>query len=47
MNCALPGSTDLAVLKWMIGGIYAVLVLAGAPSVWLLLRIAAKLGALG
>lgn len=38
---------DLAVLKWMIGGIYAVLFIAGAPSVWLLLCIAAKLGALG
>jgi len=42
-----PVDRNLAVLKWMIGGIYALLVIAGAPSVWLLLRVAAKLGALG
>jgi hypothetical protein len=37
---------DLFVLKWMVAGIYGVLTIVGAPSVWLLLRIAAKVGAL-
>jgi hypothetical protein len=37
---------DLFVLKWMVAGIYGVLTIAGAPSVWLLLRVAAKVGAL-
>jgi hypothetical protein len=32
----------LLLLTWMVGGIY----LIGAPSLWLLLRIAAKVGAL-
>jgi len=35
--------TDLAIVKWMIAGLYAL----GAPSVWLLLRVASKVGALG
>ena len=35
--------TDLAILKWMIAGLYAL----GAPSVWLLLRVASKVGGLG
>jgi hypothetical protein len=35
--------TDLAILKWMIAGLYAL----GAPSIWLLLRVASKVGALG
>ena len=35
--------SDLRLLKWMIGGIYVL----GAPSLWLLLRIASKTGALG
>jgi hypothetical protein len=35
--------SDLRLLKWMIGGIY----LLGVPSLWLLLRVAAKVGALG
>jgi hypothetical protein len=35
--------TDLAILKWMISGLYALV----APSVWLLLRVASKAGALG
>ena len=34
---------DLAFLKWMIAGLYAL----GAPSVRLLLRVASKVGALG
>jgi hypothetical protein len=38
---------DLAILKWMVAGIYAVLTIIGAPSVWVLLRVAAKVGALG
>lgn len=37
---------DLFVVKWMIAGVYALLTIAGAPSLWLLLRIAAKTGAL-
>jgi hypothetical protein len=39
--------SDLRLLKWMVGGIYAVLVVLGAPALWLLLRVAAKVGALG
>jgi hypothetical protein len=39
--------SDLKVLKWMVGGVYAVLVIMGAPALWLLLRVAAKTGALG
>jgi hypothetical protein len=35
--------SDLRLLKWMVGGIY----LMGLPSLWLLLRVAAKVGALG
>lgn len=34
---------DLAVVKWMVGGLYALVV----PAIWLLLRVAAKVGALG
>ena len=37
---------DLFVLKWMVAGIYGVLTVAGVPSVWLLLRVAIKIGAL-
>jgi hypothetical protein len=39
--------SDLKLLKWMVGGVYAVLVILGAPALWLLLRVAAKVGALG
>lgn len=39
--------SDLKILKWMVGGVYAVLVILGAPALWLLLRVAAKVGALG
>jgi hypothetical protein len=39
--------SDLRLLKWMVGGIYAVLTIFGVPSLWLLLRVAAKVGALG
>ena len=35
--------SDLRLLKWMVGGIYGL----GAPALWLLLRIASKVGALG
>jgi hypothetical protein len=38
---------DVALLKWMVGGLYGVLALIGAPALWLLLRVAAKVGALG
>lgn len=36
---------DLYLIKWMIGGLYGVLTLVGMPSLWLLLRMATKLGA--
>lgn len=39
--------SDLKLLKWMVGGIYALLAVLGGPSLWLLLRIAAKGGVLG
>jgi hypothetical protein len=38
---------DLSVIRWMVGGIYALVALIGVPSIWLLLRVAAKVGALG
>lgn len=38
--------TRLVLLTWMVGGVYAVVVILGAPALWLLLRVAAKLGAL-
>jgi hypothetical protein len=41
----LDGRVNL--LTWMVGGVYAVLVIMGAPALWLLLRVAAKVGALG
>lgn len=34
---------ELWLLKWMVGGLYAMIL----PSLWLLLRVAAKVGALG
>ena len=39
--------SDLKLLKWMVGGVYAVLVVFGAPALWLLVRVASKVGALG
>lgn len=39
--------SDLRLLKWMVSGIYVLLTIIGAPSIWLLLRVAAKVGALG
>jgi hypothetical protein len=41
----LDGRVNL--LTWMVGGIYGVMILIGAPALWLLLRVAAKVGALG
>lgn len=38
---------EIAVLKWMVGGVYAVLVVFGVPALWLLLRTAAKVGVVG
>ena len=38
--------TRLAVLAWMVGGLYALLLAIGGPGIWLLLRVAAKVGAL-
>jgi hypothetical protein len=38
--------SDLAILKWMVAGLYGVLTLGGVPSLWLLLRVALKVGAL-
>jgi hypothetical protein len=37
---------DLPILKWMVGGIYALLTIIGAPSLWLLLKLAGKAGVL-
>jgi hypothetical protein len=37
----------LAVLSWQINVAAALVALVGAPSIWLLLRIAAKVGAIG
>jgi hypothetical protein len=37
---------DLAIVKWMIAGLYATLTIVGVPSVWLLVRVAFKVGAL-
>ena len=39
--------SDMRLLKWMVGGIYVLLTVIGVPSIWLLLRVAAKVGALG
>jgi hypothetical protein len=39
--------TRLVLLTWMVGGIYGVLILIGAPALWMLLRVADKVGALG
>ena len=39
--------SDLRLLTWMVGGLYGVLAVFGAPALWLLLRIASKVGALG
>jgi hypothetical protein len=36
----------LAILQIMVGGLYAILALIGGPSIWLLVRVAAKVGAL-
>lgn len=36
----------VSLVQWMIGGVYVLVTLAGVPSVWLLLRVAAKIGAL-
>lgn len=37
----------LTLLTWMVGAIGTVVVVIGAPSIWMLLRIAAKIGAIG
>ena len=39
--------SDIKLLKWMVGGLYAVLVVFGVPALWLLLKVASKVGALG
>lgn len=39
--------TRLVLLTWMVGGVYAVVIVLGAPALWLLLRVASKVGALG
>jgi hypothetical protein len=38
--------TDPGVLKWIVAELSGVLTLGGVPSVWLLLRVAVKVGAL-
>jgi hypothetical protein len=42
MRFANP-DTDLTILKWLITGLYVPM----APSIWLLLRVASKVGAPG
>jgi hypothetical protein len=37
----------LAILSWQVGVQTAAILLVGAPSIWLLLRVAAKVGAIG
>jgi hypothetical protein len=37
----------LTLLTWQINAIIGLLLLVGAPSVWFLVRIASKVGALG
>jgi hypothetical protein len=37
----------LTVLSWQVGALTAVVVAVGAPALWLLVRVAAKIGAIG
>jgi hypothetical protein len=37
----------LSVLTWQVGALVAVQILAGAPAIWLLLKVASKVGAIG
>ena len=37
----------LTVLSWQVGALTAVVVAVGAPALWLLARVAAKIGAIG
>lgn len=39
--------SSLRLMQWQIGAVWAVMVVVGTPAIWLLLRIAAKTGALG
>jgi len=43
----LISESRLSRLEWLVGGLYALVTFFGAPSVWLLLKVAAKVGALG
>jgi hypothetical protein len=36
---------NLAILSWQVGVLTAAMLLVGAPAIWLLIRIAAKVGA--
>lgn len=36
----------LAVLTWQVGGLAVVMAVVGFPAIWLLMRIAAKIGAI-
>jgi hypothetical protein len=38
--------SDLRLLQWMVGGLYALMTIVIIPGGWLLLRIAVKAGAL-
>jgi len=38
--------SDLRLLQWQVGGLYAMLLLIGGPLVWLTVRVALKVGAL-
>jgi len=37
----------LSVMTWQIGALAAIQAIVGVPAVWLLLRVAAKVGAIG
>lgn len=37
---------DLLVLRWMVGAVLALMAAIGTPALWLLLRVAGKVGAL-
>jgi hypothetical protein len=36
-----------SLLTWMVGGLYGLLTVVGLPALWLLLKVADKVGALG
>lgn len=39
--------SDLRLLTWMVGALSAVAAVVGVPAIWLLVRVATKIGAIG